>query len=80
MAPCLEINLKKIEHNEKILEKFFAQRNISIIGVSKVVLGEPKIARSLVKAGIEYIGDSRIENIIKMKNVGNNLSHLKVEI
>ena len=80
MAPCLEINLKKIEHNEKILEKFFVQRNISIIGVSKVVLGEPKIARSLVKAGIEYIGDSRIENIIKMKNVGNNLSHLKVEI
>lgn len=46
MSPCLEINLKKIEHNAKSLENFFAQRNVSIMGITKVVLGEPKIVRS----------------------------------
>jgi predicted amino acid racemase len=33
-------------------------------------LGNPRIAKTLIQAGIEYIGDSRIENIIRMTNAG----------
>ena len=45
----------------------FGARNIGITGVTKCFLGEPRIAKSLVSAGISSLGDSRIENIIRMK-------------
>lgn len=65
--PEIEINLKKIRHNAKALKSLLNEHNFSIIGVTKVVLGNPFIAEVLVQAGIEYLGDSRIQNIIRMK-------------
>ena len=65
--PILEINLRKIRHNAKLLKNLLTQRNVSIIGITKLVLGNPTIAMTLVQGGIEYLGDSRIHNIIKMK-------------
>ena len=65
--PEIVIDLRKIEHNASSLNKFLAKRNLSLIGVTKVVLGNPNIANALIEAGIEYLGDSRITNIIKMK-------------
>ena len=65
--PILEINLRKIRHNANLLTNLLAQRNVSIIGITKLVLGNPTIAMMLVQGGIEYLGDSRIHNIIKMK-------------
>ncbi|OQY38362.1 MAG: hypothetical protein B6229_05995 [Spirochaetaceae bacterium 4572_7] len=38
------------------------------MGVTKVVLGNPVIAKSLTAAGIKYLGDSRIENIKIMRD------------
>jgi len=70
--PYLEIDLKKIHFNASKLIKFFDTKEISIIGVTKVTMGNPTIAKILVKAGIEYIGDSRIGNIIRMKDAGVN--------
>ena len=40
---------------------------IGIMGITKVNLGEPQVAQTLVDAGISLLGDSRIENIIRMK-------------
>lgn len=40
------------------------------MGVTKVMLGDPQIARVLIAAGVKYIGDSRIENIQRMRNHG----------
>ena len=68
--PTIEINLAKIQHNAKILKNLLAQRNISIIGINKVTQGNPLIAKSITQGGIEYIGDSRIDNIINMKKNG----------
>ena len=65
--PILEINLRKIRHNAKLLKNLLTQRNVSIIGITKLVLGNPTIAMTLVQGGIEYLGDSRINNIIKMR-------------
>jgi predicted amino acid racemase len=65
--PEIQINLKKIQHNAKTLKSFLLKKKISIIGVTKVVLGNPIIARVLTDAGIEYLGDSRIQNLITMK-------------
>lgn len=40
------------------------------MGVSKAVLGEPAIAAAMVRGGVRFIADSRIENIQKMKKAG----------
>jgi predicted amino acid racemase len=68
----LEINLKKILQNAKRIKKLMDSKNMSLIGITKVVLGNPSIAKTLIDAGIEYLGDSRIENIIRMYNAGIN--------
>jgi len=68
--PYLEIDLKKILHNAKTLKQALDSKKISIIGITKVTLGNPTIAKTLVQAGINYLGDSRIGNIMRMRNAG----------
>ena len=70
IAPRLEINLKKIYHNAQKLVELLAERNISVTGVTKAVLGSHEIATILLKAGVISLGDSRIENIEKMQDAG----------
>lgn len=66
-TPYLEINLSKIHDNAKKLIAKFGSKGIEITGVTKCTLGEPRIASCLVSAGISSLGDSRIQNIIRMK-------------
>jgi len=69
-TPRIEINLGKIAHNAKKLKELYGSKGIDIIGVTKVVCGDPAIADVLVNSGINILADSRIENIIKMHNAG----------
>ena len=70
LTPRIEMNLEKIAHNAKALRELYGTKGISIIGVTKVVCGDPYIANVLVKSGINILADSRIENIRKMRNAG----------
>lgn len=38
------------------------------MGVSKAVLGEPLIASTMIRGGVKFIADSRLENIQRMRN------------
>ena len=69
-APRLEIDLSKIHHNARTLVKRLAVRGISVTGITKATLGCPKIAEVLIDAGVSALGDSRIENIEKMRKAG----------
>jgi len=66
-TPRIEIDLRKVSHNAKHLNDLYAEKGISIAGVTKAVCGDPEIAKVLVKAGITTLADSRIENIRKMR-------------
>jgi len=66
-APRLEIDLDKIHSNARTLVERLADRDISITGVTKATLGSPEIANTLLGAGVTAIGDSRIENIERMR-------------
>ena len=66
-APRLEIDLDKIHHNASTLVKRLARRGISVTGVTKGMLGSAEIAATLLRAGVEALGDSRIENIEAMR-------------
>jgi predicted amino acid racemase len=67
-APRLEIDLDKIHHNARTLVELLADRGISVTGVTKATLGSPKIAGTLLRAGVSALGDSRIENIEAMRH------------
>ena len=66
--PRIEITLAKIQHNARILCELYGEQGISLMGVSKAVLGEPLIAEAMIRGGVEFIADSRLENIQRMKN------------
>jgi len=69
-TPRIEINLEKIAHNAKTLKELYGSKGINVIGVTKVVCGDPIIADVLVKSGISILADSRIANIRRMRNAG----------
>ncbi|MGF1541512.1 MAG: alanine/ornithine racemase family PLP-dependent enzyme [Pleurocapsa sp.] len=66
--PRIEIALSQIEHNAQMLCELYGQQGISLMGVSKAVLGEPLIAEAMIRGGVKFIADSRLENIQRMKN------------
>lgn len=69
-APRLEIDLDRIGHNAASLVRRLAVRGIAVTGVTKATLGSPEIARTLLRAGVDGLGDSRIENIEAMRRAG----------
>jgi ornithine racemase len=63
VAPRLEINLLKIEHNARALVDRLSLRGISVTGITKAALGSIEICHALLRAGVTSLGDSRIENL-----------------
>ncbi len=69
-TPRIEIDLKKISHNAGKLKELYGSKGISVMGVTKVVCGDPEVAEILIKSGIKILADSRISNIKRMKEAG----------
>ena len=69
-SPRIEIDLDKIHHNVHTLRRQLARCGISVTGVTKAFLGSTEIASTFVRAGLHSLGDSRIENIMAMRQAG----------
>lgn len=67
-TPRLEIDLAKISANARLLVQRLRDRGIAVTGVTKVVLGCPAIASALLDAGVSGLGDSRMENVERMRS------------
>ena len=67
-APRLVIDLDKIYHNARTLVERLAERDILVTGVTKAALGSPEIAATMLRAGVNGLGDSRVENIQAMRS------------
>ncbi len=70
VTPRLEIDLSKIQHNSRQLSQQLAPQGITITGVTKATLGDHRVASAMLSGGISTLGDSRIENIRKMRDAG----------
>ncbi len=70
VTPRLEIDLSKIRHNSARLTEHLGAMGVSVTGVTKATLGSPEVANALLLGGVDSIGDSRIENIRKMREAG----------
>jgi len=69
-APRLEIDLEKIHHNALTLVTRLHARGISATGVTKACMGDLRLAKTFLRAGIGTLADSRIENIRAMRRGG----------
>ncbi|HZK01117.1 MAG TPA: ornithine racemase Orr [Tissierellaceae bacterium] len=66
--PKIEVDLDKIEHNVKVIVDLCKGNDIEVAGVTKVFCANPKITQAYINGGIRYLADSRIENLIKLKD------------
>ena len=64
------IDLSKIRRNSEKLVEELNRRGIDMVGVTKLFMGEPLLARAYLESGAKILADSRHENIIRMKTAG----------
>src|SRR4051794_29278806 len=69
-APRVEIDLAKLGHNARTLVDRLGPLGISVTGVTKAVLGLPEVAFALLASGVGGLGDSRVENLERMRAAG----------
>ncbi|CCJ34653.1 ornithine racemase Orr [Caloramator australicus] len=69
MYPRVEVNLNKLKENANFLAKLSEKHGIKIMGVTKCFCAIPELSKALIEGGVEYIADSRIENLIKLKDL-----------
>ncbi|MFH0766920.1 MAG: alanine/ornithine racemase family PLP-dependent enzyme [Bacillota bacterium] len=66
MYPNIRINLAKYRHNIIKLHQIAKEQGISIMAVSKVFCADQKLIDVINSTDIEYIADSKIENLKNM--------------
>ena len=69
MFPRVTVDLDKLGENTRSMIKLCGKYGIEILGVTKVFAGAPEIASVLVENGLRMLGDSRIDNIEKYKDL-----------
>ncbi len=70
MRPILTINLEKLKENTKLITGMVRRVGGVPFAVVKVVGGLPEIGQALLVAGAEGLADSRLDNIIKLRQGG----------
>jgi predicted amino acid racemase len=66
----LHINLDKITENSQRVLESCRTWGIDVVGVIKGVCGLPHVARAVLEGGIKTLGDSRLENIARLRENG----------
>lgn len=67
--PLITIDKKKLVHNVHAAIELTSRKGITPVAVTKLFQGDPTIARILTDEGITMLADSRIQNLIKMKDI-----------
>ena len=62
-SPRLEIYLERIKQNAQSVAKLCHENGIQLAMVSKVLRGNPEVARVFLEAGADMIADSRVPNL-----------------
>ena len=68
--PRLTTNLHAIHHNASTLVTQLQPLSIEVCGVTKATLGDPEVAKQLIDAGTTSLGESRIENVERLRHAG----------
>ena len=66
MYPRLTIDEKKLQHNVWQLVTACHKKGITAMGVTKVFCAIPEVSQCYVSGGVDFLADSRIENLAKL--------------
>jgi predicted amino acid racemase len=66
----VSIDLDAIEHNARSIAGLCARHGMELIGVTKGTCGHPEVARAMLAGGVAAIGESRLENIRRLRAAG----------
>lgn len=66
--PALIMDKNKIKHNTKVLFELAGKHGIKVAGVTKVACAWSELAEAMLEGGAYALADSRIENLIKLKD------------
>lgn len=69
-GPQVTIDLEKIESNTRTVAGWCAKSGIAIFGVTKGSCGMPQVARAMLRGGVVGLGESRLENIRRLREAG----------
>ncbi|MBI9101472.1 MAG: alanine racemase [Spirochaetales bacterium] len=69
-GPILTIDLEKLKANAERITGICGKRSVSVTGVTKVCCGMPPVARALLEGGVTSLGESRMENIYRLRASG----------
>lgn len=69
-TPFITIHLEKLEHNVKTIATLCNQHGVQVTGVTKGTLAIPEVAKAMIRGGATWLGDSRLDNIERLKNAG----------
>jgi predicted amino acid racemase len=69
-APRVEIDLDAIAHNARTLVGLLEPKGIRVTGIAKATLGSRAVAEAMLAGGVSGIGDSRVENLTRLRASG----------
>jgi ornithine racemase len=69
-GPRVTIDLGKVERNARAVVAACGDRGIGVFGVTKGTCGMPQVARAMLRSGVIGIGESRFENIRRLRHSG----------
>jgi predicted amino acid racemase len=68
--PRVTIDLDIIERNARAVTEACARYGVSVFGVTKGTCGTPQVAAAMLRGGVIGIGESRFENIQRLRRSG----------
>lgn len=68
--PCVEIDMKRIQHNAQYIVDYCNNNGIEVMGVTKGVCAISEVTNAMIRGGIKKLGDSRLLNIASLKKAG----------
>lgn len=72
LGPQVIVDLDIIEANARAVTQTCAMQGIEVFGVTKGTCGMPQVARAMLRGGVTGIGESRFENIRRLRAAGIN--------
>ena len=69
-GPTIEINLEAIADNTRQVVDRCQSQGIGIFGVTKASCGSPLVARAMLKNGVAGLGESRLDNVRRLRRGG----------
>lgn len=68
--PHVSVDLEKVEQNARAITDLCSTHGISVTGVTKGSCGAPEVARAMLRGGVSSLGDSRVENLARLREAG----------